>query len=89
MLHLMYARFFAKALNDLGLVHEREPWKRLFNQGQILGEDGERMSKSRGNVQDPDALVARYGADTRAPVPDVHEAVGSGCAVERQRASRA
>jgi leucyl-tRNA synthetase len=63
-LHLMYARFFAKALNDLGLVHEREPWKRLFNQGQILGEDGERMSKSRGNVQDPDALVERYGADT-------------------------
>ncbi len=63
-LHLMYARFFAKALNDLGLVHEREPWKRLFNQGQILGTDGERMSKSRGNVQDPDELVARYGADT-------------------------
>jgi leucyl-tRNA synthetase len=60
----MYARFFAKALNDLGLVHEREPWKRLFNQGQILGEDGERMSKSRGNVADPDDLVARYGADT-------------------------
>jgi leucyl-tRNA synthetase len=63
-LHLMYARFFAKALNDLGLVHEREPWKRLFNQGQILGADGERMSKSRGNVQDPDELVSRYGADT-------------------------
>jgi leucyl-tRNA synthetase len=63
-LHLMYARFFAKALNDMGLVHEREPWKRLFNQGQILGADGERMSKSRGNVQDPDELVSRYGADT-------------------------
>ena len=63
-LHLMYARFFAKALNDMGLVHEREPWKRLFNQGQILGADGERMSKSRGNVQDPDELVARYGADS-------------------------
>ncbi|HEY5489335.1 MAG TPA: class I tRNA ligase family protein, partial [Candidatus Limnocylindrales bacterium] len=63
-LHLMYARFFAKALNDLGLVHEREPWLRLFNQGQILGADGERMSKSRGNVQDPDELVSRYGADT-------------------------
>ena len=60
----MYARFFAKALNDLGLVQEREPWLRLFNQGQILGADGERMSKSRGNVQDPDELVARYGADT-------------------------
>jgi leucyl-tRNA synthetase len=63
-LHLLYARWFAKALNDLGLVREREPWTRLFNQGQILGEDGERMSKSRGNVQDPDELVARYGADT-------------------------
>jgi leucyl-tRNA synthetase len=63
-LHLLYGRFFCKALNDLGLVHEREPWLRLFNQGQILGADGERMSKSRGNVQDPDELVARYGADT-------------------------
>ncbi|MGI8928486.1 MAG: leucine--tRNA ligase [Candidatus Limnocylindrales bacterium] len=63
-LHLMYARFFCKALNDLGLVHEREPWLHLFNQGQILGADGERMSKSRGNVQDPDELIARYGADT-------------------------
>ena len=64
MLHLLYGRFFTKALNDLGLVHEREPWLRLFNQGQILGADGERMSKSRGNVQDPDDLVERYGADT-------------------------
>ncbi|HUR15990.1 MAG TPA: leucine--tRNA ligase [Candidatus Limnocylindrales bacterium] len=63
-MHLLYARFFTKALNDLGLVHEREPWLRLFNQGQILGADGERMSKSRGNVQDPDELVSRYGADT-------------------------
>ena len=63
-MHLLYARFFTKALNDMGLVHEREPWLRLFNQGQILGADGERMSKSRGNVQDPDKLVARYGADT-------------------------
>ena len=63
-LHLMYGRFFTKALNDLGLVQEREPWLRLFNQGQILGADGERMSKSRGNVQDPDELVARYGADS-------------------------
>ena len=62
-LHLLYGRFFAKALNDLGMVKEREPWTRLFNQGQILGADGERMSKSRGNVQDPDELVSRYGAD--------------------------
>jgi leucyl-tRNA synthetase len=63
-MHLLYSRFFAKALNELGLVHEREPFKRLFNQGQILGADGERMSKSRGNVQDPDELVSRYGADS-------------------------
>jgi leucyl-tRNA synthetase len=62
-MHLLYARFFTKAMADVGLVHEREPFKRLFNQGQILGSDGERMSKSRGNVQDPDELVTRYGAD--------------------------
>jgi leucyl-tRNA synthetase len=62
-MHLLYARFFTKAMADVGLVREREPFKRLFNQGQILGADGERMSKSRGNVQDPDELVARYGAD--------------------------
>ncbi len=63
-MHLLYSRFFTKAMADLGLVHEREPFKRLFNQGQILGADGERMSKSRGNVEDPDKLVSRYGADT-------------------------
>jgi leucyl-tRNA synthetase len=63
-MHLLYARFFTKAMADLGMVHEREPFKRLFNQGQILGADGERMSKSRGNVEDPDKLVASHGADT-------------------------
>ena len=63
-MHLLYSRFFAKALNDLGVISAREPFKRLFNQGQVLGADGERMSKSRGNVQDPDELVHRYGADT-------------------------
>jgi leucyl-tRNA synthetase len=62
-MHLLYSRFFTKAMADVGLVHEREPFKRLFNQGQILGADGERMSKSRGNVQDPDEIVSRYGAD--------------------------
>jgi leucyl-tRNA synthetase len=62
-MHLLYSRFFCKALADLGVVKEREPFKRLFNQGQILGADGERMSKSRGNVQDPDELVSKYGAD--------------------------
>ena len=62
-MHLLYARFFTKAMADVGLVREREPFKRLFNQGQILGADGERMSKSRGNVEDPDEIVSRYGAD--------------------------
>ncbi len=63
-MHLLYSRFFTKAMRDLGLVDQSEPFRRLFNQGQILGADGERMSKSRGNVVDPDDLVARYGADT-------------------------
>ncbi|NJD26958.1 MAG: leucine--tRNA ligase [Chloroflexi bacterium] len=63
-MHLLYAREFTKMLRDLGLMQQNEPWKRVFNQGQILGADGERMSKSRGNVQDPDELVSRYGADT-------------------------
>jgi leucyl-tRNA synthetase len=63
-MHLLYSRFFTKAMADCGLIREREPFNRLFNQGQILGADGERMSKSRGNVQDPDELVRRYGADT-------------------------
>ena len=63
-MHLLYSRFFTKAMADCGLIGEREPFKRLFNQGQVLGADGERMSKSRGNVEDPDALVAQYGADT-------------------------
>jgi len=63
-MHLLYAREFTKMLRDLGLVQQNEPWKRVFNQGQILGSDGERMSKSRGNTVDPDDLVAKYGADT-------------------------
>jgi leucyl-tRNA synthetase len=63
-MHLLYSRFITKAMADIGLMTEREPFLRLFNQGQILGADGERMSKSRGNVQDPDELVRRYGADT-------------------------
>jgi len=63
-MHLLYSRFFTKAMADCGLIDQREPFLRLFNQGQILGADGERMSKSRGNVQDPDELIKRYGADT-------------------------
>jgi leucyl-tRNA synthetase len=63
-MHLLYSRFFTKAMRDCGLIADDEPFVKLFNQGQILGMDGERMSKSRGNVQDPDELVQRYGADT-------------------------
>ncbi len=63
-MHLLYARFFWKVIRDLGLVPGNEPFLRLFNQGQILGPDGHRMSKSRGNVVPPDEQVGRYGADT-------------------------
>ena len=63
-LHLLYARFFTKVMRDLGLIDSSEPFKKLRNQGIILGEDNEKMSKSRGNVVNPDALVDEYGADT-------------------------
>jgi leucyl-tRNA synthetase len=63
-MHLIYTRFFTKAMRDMELVPFDEPMLRLFNQGMILGEDNEKMSKSRGNVSAPDDLVARYGADT-------------------------
>ena len=63
-MHLLYTRFFTKALRDMGVVNFREPMLRLFNQGIILGPDGNRMSKSRGNVVAPDEYVAKYGADT-------------------------
>lgn len=62
-MHLLYVRFFTKAMRDIGLVKFSEPMKALFNQGIILGEDSEKMSKSRGNVIAPDDLVEKYGAD--------------------------
>jgi leucyl-tRNA synthetase len=63
-LHLLYARFWHKVLFDLGFVKDKEPFKRLMNQGMILGEDNEKMSKSRGNVINPDDVIRQYGADT-------------------------
>ena len=62
-LHLLYARFWHKVLFDRGVVSTPEPFQKLVNQGMILGENGEKMSKSRGNVINPDAIVKEYGAD--------------------------
>lgn len=63
-LHLLYARFWHKVLYDLGVVHTKEPFQKLVNQGMILGTNNEKMSKSRGNVINPDDIVNEFGADT-------------------------
>jgi leucyl-tRNA synthetase len=63
-LHLLYARFWHKVLYDIGVVATKEPFHKLVNQGMILGENNEKMSKSRGNVINPDDIVNEFGADT-------------------------
>jgi len=63
-LHLLYSRFWHKLLYDLGYVSTKEPFRKLVNQGMILGEDGQKMSKSRGNVINPDKVISGYGADS-------------------------
>ena len=63
-LHLLYARFWHKVLYDLGVVPTKEPFQKLVNQGMILGENNQKMSKSRGNVINPDDIVQEYGADS-------------------------
>ena len=63
-LHLLYARFWHKVLYDYGLVHTKEPFKKLVNQGMILGPDGQKMSKSRCNVINPEDIIDEYGADS-------------------------
>ncbi len=63
-LHLIYSRFFTKVMRDLGLIENAEPAANLFTQGMVLGSDGSAMSKSKGNVVDPEEMVGKYGADT-------------------------
>src|SRR5699024_3604955 len=63
-LHLRYARFWHKFLYDIGVVHTKEPFYKLYNQGMILGTNHEKMSKSKGNVVNPDDIVHTHGADT-------------------------
>ncbi len=63
-LHLLYSRFFQKVLFDLDVVTEKEPYKKRLNRGLIMGPDGQKMSKSRGNVVDPDEMVDKVGSDT-------------------------
>jgi leucyl-tRNA synthetase len=62
-LHLLYARFWHKVLFDIGIVHTPEPFMKLVHQGTVLGEDSQKMSKSRGNVVNPDVMIAEFGAD--------------------------
>ena len=62
--HLLYSRFWMKFFKDMGWVNENEPFKKLINQGHIQGENGEKMSKSKGNVVNPDEVIENYGADT-------------------------
>jgi leucyl-tRNA synthetase len=63
-LHLLYSRFFAKVMRDIGLIHHDEPAHNLFTQGMVLGADGTAMSKSKGNTVDPEEMIEKYGADT-------------------------
>ena len=87
-MHLLYSRFFTKAVRDMGVVELDEPCMRLFNQGMILGPDGQRMSKSRGNVVAPDDQVSTLGRRHVPRVPDVPGPVGPGRPVRPERHQR-
>ena len=87
-LHLLYARFWHKVLFDRGFVSTPEPFQKLVNQGMILGENNEKMSKSRGNVVNPDAVVERIRRRLAAALRNVHGPAGSHQAVEHGRRQR-
>ena len=84
-LHLLYSRFWHKFLYDIGAVPTKEPYAKRTSHGMILGEGGEKMSKSRGNVVNPNDIVDQYGADTmrlyimhHAPLYHVHRRLREG-----------
>ena len=86
-LHLLYARFWHRFLHDEGVLSHPEPYKKLFHQGLILGEDGNKMSKSVGNVVNPDVVIEPSGRFAQA-IRDVPRSIGSGQAMERKRNRR-
>ena len=87
-LHLMYARFWHKVLYDLGHVSTQEPFMKLRHQGIILGEDSRKMSKSRGNVVNPDDIVEGVRGGRHAAVRNVHGSAGGDEALEHPRRGR-
>ena len=88
MLHLLYARFWHKVLYDIGVVPTKEPFQKLVNQGMILGTNNEKMSKSRGNVINPDDIVEQVRRGYAPHVRDVHGTAGGDEAVEHERRGR-
>ena len=83
-LHLLYSRFWHKFLYDIGVVPTKEPYAKRTSHGMILGEGGEKMSKSRGNVVNPNDIVAQYGADTMRLHNHVHRRLREGCQLEQR-----